>query len=271
MSRPLGDEKRGSSRPVAPGQPSAVPIPASLGCVVCTLPTYNEAENILPLAYELLALGPEVYVLVIDDDSPDGTWCVVAEAAQGEPRLRLLHRKSDRGRGRAGRDGFVEALRMGARIVVEMDADHSHQPQFVPLLIERLKRRGFEVGLVLGSRHVAGGKDADRGLLRQTLTKLANQYIRVLLGVTVRDCNSGFRCWRAETLRAIRVESTFSQGPAIVQELLFKTARARIGIAEVPIEFQNRLHGQSTLTLRVLLQGYTAVLKLRWLAFTGWI
>jgi dolichol-phosphate mannosyltransferase len=269
MSSPPGDEERTSERPVAPAQPSAPLIPASLGRVVCTLPTYNEAENILPLAHELLALGPVVHVLVIDDDSPDGTWRVVAEAARSEPRLRLLHRKTDRGRGRAGRDGFVEALGMGARTVIEMDADHSHQPKFVPLMIERLNRRGFEVGLVLGSRGIAGGKDAERGPFRQTLTKLANLYIRLLLGVPVRDCNSGYRCWRAETLRAIRVESTVSRGPAIVQELLFKTARARIGIAEVPIEFQNRLHGQSTLTLRVLLRSYAAVIKLRWLAFTG--
>ena len=269
MALPGLSTSRSSPIPVAPEQSPAPLIPASLGRVVCTLPTYNEAENILPLAHELLALGPEVHVLVIDDDSPDGTWRVVAEAAQREPRLTLLHRKTDRGRGRAGRDGFVEALRMSARIVIEMDADHSHQPRSIPLMIERLNRRGFEVGLVVGSRGVAGGKDARREPFRQTLTKLANLYIRLLLGVTVRDCNSGYRCWRAETLRAIRVKSTFSRGPAIVQELLFKTACARIGIAEVPIEFQNRLHGQSTLTLRVLLQGYAVVIKLRWLAFTG--
>jgi dolichol-phosphate mannosyltransferase len=101
------------------------------------------------------------------------------------------------------------------------------------------------------------------------ITKAANLYIRVLLGVRVRDCNSGFRCWRRETLETIRVGEAFSPGPAIVQELLFKTARARIGIAEVPIEFANRLHGQSTLTVRTLLSGYTAVLKLRWMSMCG--
>lgn len=241
----------------------------STDLVVCTVPTYNEAENILPLARELLALGPNFEVLVIDDHSPDGTWRVVEEAARGEPRLHLLHRTSDKGRGRAGRDGFVRALEMGAAVVIEMDADHSHQPRYVPVMLERLNRRGEEVGLVLGSRGVVGGRDAQRGLFRQWLTKCANLYIRTLLGVTVRDCNSGFRCWRADTLRAIAVERAFSPGPAIVQELLFKTAQKRIGIAEVPIEFENRLHGQSTLTLRILLQGYTAVLKLRWLALTG--
>ena len=253
----------------APGPPSDPQrAPAGAG-IVCTLPTYNEAGNVLELSRALLALGPEYQVLVIDDDSPDGTWRLVAEAAEDEPRLHLLHRTSQRGRGHAGRAGFVEALRMGARIVVEMDADFSHQPRFVPELVERLCRRGAEVGLVLGSRAAPGGRDAERGLARQFLTRAANLYIRLMLGVPVQDCNSGFRCWRRETLEAIEVERAFSGGPAIVQELLFKTARARIGIAEVPIEFANRAAGNSTLTLRILLQGYTAVLKLRWMAMTG--
>ena len=236
--------------------------------VVCTLPTYNEAENILPLARELLELGPEFQVLAVDDDSPDGTWQLVAEAAKTEPRLHLLHRRTDRGRGRAGRDGFLEALRMGAQVVVEMDADFSHQPEYVPALIRRLGDPST-VGLVLGSRGVSGGRDAERGLFRRWLTLGANAYIRLLLGVSVRDCNSGFRVWRRSTLERIDVGSTFSRGPAIVQELLFKTSRANIGIAEVPIEFKNRAAGDSTLTLRTLVRGYVAVLELRWLALRG--
>jgi dolichol-phosphate mannosyltransferase len=258
------------SGPSADPPPESAPaLPATTGRVVCTIPTFNEAENILPLARELLALGPQVQVLVVDDDSPDGTWRVVERARAGEPRLFLLHRTTERGRGSAGRDGFVEALRMGARIVIEMDADHSHRPSFVPALVERLDRRGAEVGLVLGSRGAPGGKDAQRGRARQLLTLAANLYIRALLGVRVRDGNSGFRCWRAETLRAIEVEKTFSRGAAIVQELLYKTARRRIGIAEVPIEFENRLHGESTLTWRTLVRGYTTVIALRWMAITG--
>ena len=241
--------------------------------VVCTVPTYNEAENILDLSRELLALGSNFEVLVVDDDSPDGTWKLVAEAAETEPRLHLLHRTVDRGRGAAGRDGFVKALEMGADVVIEMDADFSHHPRFVPAMIDKLEsghpKTGAELGLVLGSRGVSGGSDADRGAIRQVITKAANLYIRLLLGVPVADCNSGFRCWRASTLRAIEVEQTFSPGPAIVQELLFKTARARIGIAEIPIEFVDRVRGESTLTMGILLQGYTTVLKLRWMALTG--
>jgi len=248
----------------APAAPGARPPR-----VVCTVPTYDEAENVLDLARALLAIGPHVEVLVVDDDSPDGTWKLVRDAGEDEPRLHLLHRTTDRGRGRAGRDGFVRALEMGADVVVEMDADFSHHPRFVPALIERLLDPERPAGLVLGSRAVQGGSDRDRGLLRRWITLAANLYIRLLLGVHVGDCNSGFRCWRADTLRRIRVEETFSAGPAIVQELLFKTARAKIPIAEVGIEFVDRVRGESTLTFGILMQGYTTVLKLRWMALWG--
>ena len=241
--------------------------------VVCTVPTYNEAENILELARALLDLGPGCEVLVIDDDSPDGTWRLVADASVAEPRLHLLHRTTDRGRGAAGRDGFLRALELGADYVIEMDADFSHHPRHVPEMLARLATGAGPgerpLGLVLGSRAVAGGADADRGLLRRWITRAANLYIRLLLGLSVADCNSGFRAWRADTLRAIRVEDTFSKGPAIVQELLYKTARAKIGIAEVPIQFVDRTRGESTLTMKILLQGYTTVLKLRLLSLFG--
>lgn len=246
-----------------------MPLANQEAAIVCTVPTYNEADCILDLCRELLALGPNVQVLVIDDDSPDGTWKLVEEAGQAEPRISVLHRTEDRGRGRAGREGFLRALEMGAEIVIEMDADFSHHPRFIPSMVERLNQAGSEVGLVLGSRAVEGGTDNDRSFARQWVTRLANGYIRVLLGVPVSDCNSGFRCWRRSTLERIDVDKTFSPGPAIVQELLFKTARAGIPIAEVPIEFIDRVRGESTLNMGILLQGYTMVLRLRWMAICG--
>ena len=218
-----------------------MPATSSPPRVVCTVPTYDEAENILDLARELLAIGPHVEVLVIDDDSPDGTWKLVRDAGRDEPRLHLLHRTTDRGRGRAGRDGFVRALELGADVVVEMDADFSHHPRFVPALVERLCDPERPVGLVLGSRAVGGGSDLDRGLLRRWITLAANLYIRVLLGVRVGDCNSGFRCLEPATPSGAHPASseTFSAGAgdragAPVQD------RASAGIAHrrsSPIEF----------------------------------
>jgi dolichol-phosphate mannosyltransferase len=239
--------------------------------VVVTVPTWNEALNVEPLVAALLGLNgeasPYAYeVLVADDDSPDGTWRLVARLAERDARVHLLHRTTNRGRGRAGRDAFLRALDMGADAVVEMDADFSHPPRYIPEMIGKLDA-GYD--LVLGSRGVEGGKDTGRGLFRRSVTKLANLYIRAILGLTVRDCNSGFRAWRASALRAVRVEGTVSGGPAIVQELLFKARRAGLAICEVPIEFVERERGESSLTLRKLIQGYVMVLRLRWWAMTG--
>lgn len=234
--------------------------------MIVTVPTFNESLNVDRLLDELLGLDPPVEVLVADDDSPDGTWVRVASRAKRDARVHLLHRKTDRGRGRAGRAAFLRALEMGADAVVEMDADLSHPPRYVPAMVAKLEEGS---DLVLGSRAVAGGRDVGRPLARRLITRLANAYIRVVLGLSVRDCNSGFRAWRAEALRAVRVAETVSPGPAIVQELLFKARLARLRIVEVPIEFVERERGESTLTFRKLMQGYVMVLRLRWWAWTG--
>jgi dolichol-phosphate mannosyltransferase len=161
---------------------------------------------------------------------------------------------------------------MGADVVIEMDADFSHHPRYVPAMVERLLEPlpgGREVGLVLGSRGVRGGSDEDRGPLRRWITTAANTYIRLVLWVSVRDCNSGFRCWRRSALERIGVAGLQGTGPNIIQETLFKTARAGIPIAEVPIAFVDRVRGESTLTLGILLRGWSTVLRLRWMALLG--
>jgi dolichol-phosphate mannosyltransferase len=239
--------------------------------VVVTVPTWNESLNIELLVGALLSLNggnTQYEVLVADDHSPDGTWQIVARLAERDARVHLLHRTTDRGRGRAGRDAFVKALSMDPApdAVIEMDADFSHPPGAIPAMIRKIEE-GHD--LVLGSRGVAGGSDLGRPWLRRTITKLANLYIRIVLGLTVRDCNSGFRAWRASALRAVEVQNTFSQGPAIVQELLFKARQKRLRICEIPIEFVERERGTSSLTLRKLLQGYVMVLRLRWWSMTG--
>ncbi len=233
--------------------------------IVVTVPTYNEIENIESLARAILEQDPRIEVLVADDDSPDGTAAAVAALAAREPRVHLLLRRQDRGRGRAGRDAFAWALAHGADLAFEMDADWSHDPSHLPAMIAALQRHD----VVLGSRQVPGGADIGRPALRRWLTRLSNLYVRLLLGVPVRDCNSGYRGFRASALRAIDVERAFSPGPAIVHELLYKARCRGLSIAEVPIRFRERERGSSTLTFATLLRSYVAILRLKVLGVTG--
>lgn len=233
--------------------------------IVVTVPTYNEIENIEKLVAEILAQDERIEVLVADDHSPDGTWQAVGTLSEANPRVHLLDRTTDRGRGRAGRDAFVWALDHGADIAFEMDADFSHHPRYLPAMIAALD--GADV--VLGSRRVPGGEDVGRSPLRVLLTAASNLYVQLVLGLRVKDCNSGYRGWRASALRAVDVASTFSPGPAIVHELLYKARVKKQRITEIPIVFHDREEGTSTLTFSTLLRSYVTILRLKWLGITG--
>ncbi|RKY21811.1 MAG: hypothetical protein DRQ55_02975 [Planctomycetota bacterium] len=233
--------------------------------IVVTIPTYNEIENIEKLVREVLEQDPRIEVVVADDHSPDGTWKAVAAMQAADPRVHLLDRTSQRGRGYAGRDGYVEALRLGADVAFEMDADFSHHPRHLPALIAALE----QADVVLGSRQVPGGQDLGRPWFRTLLTRASNLYARVALGLPVSDCNSGYRGWRRSALEAVDVGNAFSPGPAIVHELLYKARVKRQRMLEVPIVFTEREEGESTLTFRTLLRSYVGVMRLRWLGITG--
>jgi dolichol-phosphate mannosyltransferase len=229
--------------------------------VVVVVPTYNERENIGDLISALLGLGIErMHVLVVDDGSPDGTGEVVRAVARERANVELLARSGERGRGLAGRDGFLRALEIGADRIVEMDADFSHDPRYVPALLAELDLRA---DVALGSRFVAGGAERNRGWLRRLITRLANAYIRVMFGIPIRDSNSGFRAFRRAALEGIDPATLTSKGPAIVQEVLFRATRRGMKVVETPILFVNRERGHSKLGFAQLLQGYFAVLRLR--------
>jgi dolichol-phosphate mannosyltransferase len=233
--------------------------------IVVTVPTYNEIENVEGLVTEILAQDGRIEVLVADDNSPDGTAAAVSKMSETEPRAHLLLRKTDRGRGRAGRDAYAWALEHGADMAFEMDADWSHHPRYLPAMIAALSSHD----VVLGSRQVPGGADIGRSAARRWLTRMSNLYVRLMLGLPVRDCNSGFRGFRREALERIDAGHAFSPGPAIVHELLYKARVKRLSITEVPIEFREREQGTSTLTFGTLLRSYVATLRLRWLGLTG--
>ncbi len=233
---------------------------------IVVIPTYNEASNIVHLLQELTHLKlSNTHFLVVDDNSPDGTGQRVLDLRKKHKQIHLLLRTKERGRGTAGIAGFKQTLQMGADVICEMDADFSHDPKYLPSLIRGLDH----ADVVLGSRAVAGGCDDDRPFRRRLLTKCANFYIRIFLGLKAKDCNSGYRCFRRKVLESIDLDHMIAQGPEIVQEILYKSHLHGFRIAEVPISFVERKHGVSKLGYKHLYKGYIMVLKLRFLKLFG--
>ena len=227
--------------------------------IVVVIPTYNERESIESLIREILSLSLELNILVVDDNSPDGTGAIVSTLAEKSPKVKLLTRKKRKGRGSAGVDGFKKGLEMGADLVIEMDADFSHHPRHIPALVANADN--YKV--VLGSRFVAGGADRDRGMLRQMVTRLAGLYVRTSLGIRIRDVSSGYRCFRKEVFEKVDLDDMISAGPAIVLEILYKVCLNGFSVKEVPIVFEDRRQGQTKLDTITLLETLVMVLRLR--------
>jgi len=226
--------------------------------IVAMLPTYNERDNISDLIRRILALRDDIEVLVVDDNSPDGTAGVALELAGSNPRVHLIVRSGPRGRGYAGAEGFRRAVEMGYDLIIEMDADWSHDPQFIPQLIAASER----CDLVIGSRFVPGGSQEGRSFSRIGVSALANFYLRIILGFSsIKDCTSGFRCFRRELLEAIEPGTLRSRGPSIVGEALFRCRGARI--MEIPITFYDRKHGRSKFSFRAMFANIIMAPKLR--------
>ena len=230
-----------------------------------TIPTFNESKNIEPLLREIERQAPGIDMVVADDDSPDGTWRIVEEISKKDPHVFLLRRTSDKGRGSAGVDAFRFALDHQADVVIEMDADFSHDPEHIPQFLEKIR----ECDLVIGSRTVAHGQDRRKSRLRKWITHFSTSYTRLLLGLPVRDCNSGYRCFRREVLEAVNLDTMLSRGPSIVQEVLFKAHLRGFSICEIPIVFTEREAGESKLNLKRLSQGFLMILRLKLLQLLG--
>ena len=228
--------------------------------VLVMLPTLNEKENIAALIIKIFELPiANLEIVVVDDQSPDGTARIVEDLTRTFARLHLIRRSGPGGRGLAGREGYIYGLKSEMDFLVEMDGDFSHDPKHIPSMLDAMSR----CDLAIGSRFVAGGADLDRPFFRHWLTIADNAYARSLLGLEVRDTNSGFRCFSREALARIAPESLRSRGPSIVHEVLFKARRARLRIAEIPIEFVDRKKGSSKLNLARLAAGYLWILKMR--------
>lgn len=229
------------------------------------IPTYNEEENIKKLIDAILNLNiKDLEIVVVDDDSPDKTGKIVEDISKDNKEVHLLLRKEKKGRGYAGKAGYIYCLKKGADIIIEMDADFSHHPKHIPELLKEI--RNYDI--VLGSRRVKGGREEGRSAVRRVITSFANLYIRLILGLKVKDCNSGFRCFRKKVLEEISY-SLKSEGPSIVQEVLFKAHLKGFSIKEIPIRFIDRKEGKSKLGIKQLVSGYFMVLKLKFQKIAG--
>lgn len=214
------------------------------------VPTYNERANLVPLLERLLAI-PDLRVLIVDDASPDGTGQIAdAYAAANRARVQVLHRTGKRGLGLSYIDGMYVALRTDATHICQMDADLSHNPADVPRLLHAAEQADF----VIGSRYVAGGRIENWPLHRRMLSTFANRYIRAITRLPIRDCTSGFRCWRREALERLPLASIRSDGYAFIVELAWEASRAGLRCTEVPITFVERREGASKLSSGVIME-----------------
>ncbi len=225
---------------------------------VVMIPTYNEASNIKQVINDILNCGIDTDVLVVDDMSPDCTYKIVEEMSKTNPKVHLLLRKENRGRGYAGKDGFKKAIEMGAKYIVEMDGDGSHSPKYIPGFRETINN----CDVVIGSRYVKGGKDENRTLLRQVVSNLSRWYLAFILCVKVKDATSGFRMFKREVLKTF-VDKLKASDPFIVSEVLYHVRKNKFTIKEYPIEFLSRISGESKLHPWTLIKYLFKVLKLR--------
>ncbi len=231
------------------------------------VPTYNEAANLEPMVEGALRrLGEaaasrdgEHRILVVDDASPDGTGHVADGLAGRYERVEVLHRRAKEGLGRAYRAGFARALDGGAELVLQMDADCSHDPADLPRLVAATR----EADLVLGSRYVRGGGITEWGIFRRLLSRGGSWYARAVLGVGIRDLTGGFKCYRREVLERIDLDAITSKGYAFQIETTYRALRAGFRVREVPITFVDRVEGGSKMTRRIVLEAIWKVPALR--------
>lgn len=215
--------------------------------MIMVIPTYNEIDNIETVVARLRAAVPETDVLIVDDSSPDGTGELADRLAQQDPQVHVLHRTAKSGLGAAYLAGFTWALDRGYARIGEMDADGSHLPEQLPRLVAALE----DADLVIGSRYVPGGAIENWSRRREFISRAGNVYVRMLLGMSVRDATAGFRLFRRETLERIDLTQVESQGYVFQADLAFRVWDAEMRVREVPITFVERVHGESKMTADV--------------------
>jgi dolichol-phosphate mannosyltransferase len=223
--------------------------------VLVVIPTYNERENLGPLLDRLLKTLPEVHVLVVDDGSPDGTGELADERAAADDRIRVLHRTEKAGLGAAYIAGFRWGLAREYNTIVEMDADGSHAPEDLPRLLDA----ATDADLAIGSRYVPGGSVVNWPLRRQVLSRGANLYTQLALGMGIRDITAGFRAYRRQVLEKLALDEVASHGYCFQIDLTLRTADAGFDVVEVPITFTEREIGESKMSGSIIREAFLRV------------
>jgi dolichol-phosphate mannosyltransferase len=238
------------------------------------LPTFNEADNLRGIAEAILEQIPEATLLVVDDSSPDGTGRLADELAAADARIRVRHRRAKQGLGKAYVDGFAVALAAGAERIVQMDADWSHHPTYLPALIRTLEGgsgtaapEGADV--VIGSRYVKGGGVRNWGLLRRLVSRGGSLFARTVLRLSTNDLTGAYKVWRREALATTPWERLHSGGYVFSIEMTYLADRRGLRIVEVPIIFTDREEGESKMSRRIIVEALLVVLLLRWEEFRG--
>ena len=231
------------------------------------LPTYNEKDNVRPITEAILATVPEASILIVDDNSPDGTGVVADKLAAEHANVAVLHREAKQGLGRAYVDGFCNVSARGAAVVVQMDADFSHPVRFLPALLEPIM--DGRADMVLGSRYVPGGVIPKWSPIRRFISKGGGLFARTVLRLPYRDLTGGFKAIRAEVLQSIDLDAVHAGGYAFQIEMTYRAHRLGARIVEVPITFEERREGQSKMSKAIVIEAFKVVVALRWAAARG--
>ena len=224
------------------------------------VPTYNEKDNVGPITAAILAADARVDILVVDDNSPDGTGDLADALAKAEPRIQVLHRQKKEGLGRAYLHAFRWALEHGYQFIIEMDADFSHDPRYLGQILTLAET---DADLVLGSRYTPGGGTKNWGPGRRLISRGGSLYARTILGVSVQDLTGGFKCFRRAVLESIDLGAVQSTGYAFQIELTYRALKKGFRVREFPIVFEDRRVGQSKMSRRIFVEALTMVWKLR--------
>jgi len=226
---------------------------------IILIPTYNEYDNLRPLLEAIFTNAPETDVLIIDDNSPDGTGKLADEIHQEDQRVHVMHRPGKLGLGTAYIAGFKHAIDHGYDAAFEMDADFSHDPRYLPDFLQAIK----QADLVIGSRYVKNGGTPNWSLLRRFISGGGNIFARTVLGLPIHDCTAGYRCYRRKVLERIDLDSIQSQGYAFQVELVYRVLQQGFKVVEIPIIFMDRRVGKSKMSRKIFIEGLLYVLRTR--------